>query len=128
MDRHGACNRFRFVTITILIVCLFQVHVSLINGRPSFNYSSEILRNFTLARYVRFKFQKIHKTEKDLILRKKLFYSIKNIIIGGQCLCHGHASKCVPNKITGVNFLFFPPTFSLHPPPRFHPTAFVARE
>lgn len=44
----------------------------------------------------------MYKTEKDLALRKKLFYSIRTIIIGGQCLCHGHASKCTMNKASGV--------------------------
>ncbi|KAK6623243.1 hypothetical protein RUM43_009095 [Polyplax serrata] len=79
-----------------------EVHVSLLNGRPGHTHSSDVLKNFTLARYVRFRLQKMYKTEKDLALRKKLFYSIRTIIIGGQCLCHGHASKCTMNKATGL--------------------------
>lgn len=82
---------------------VLQVHISLTNGRPGSNTSSDVLRNFTLARYVQFRFQKIHKTDKDNGLRKKLFYSVRTISIGGQCVCNGHASKCTSNSVSGVS-------------------------
>lgn len=34
---------------------------------------------------------------------RKLFYSIKDINIGGQCVCNGHASSCRHNVASGVS-------------------------
>ena len=34
------------------------------------------------------------------------FYSIKDISIGGQCICYGHAGNCRPIKNTDVSILF----------------------
>lgn len=86
--------------------------------------SAELL-NFTLARYVRLRLQKIRTLNEDLMnqlsgkalasannatglsssdrsVNRRLFYSIKDISIGGQCLCHGHASSCPYHHDIGV--------------------------
>lgn len=80
------------------------VIVSLESGRPGENTSSLELLDFTLARYVRLRFQGMHMTQpgnKWLVatdeLLKRSFYSLRHIIIGGRCVCNGHAAKC---KIT----------------------------
>ena len=88
------------------------------------------LLDFTTARYVRLRLQKMRSLNADLMsqfssssnnininnnstssgntvpvpasipnsndrsLFRRLFYSIKDISIGGQCVCHGHASSC----------------------------------
>lgn len=30
------------------------------------------------------------------------FYAIKDISVGGQCICYGHAKQCETDKLTGV--------------------------
>ncbi|XP_069690531.1 laminin subunit alpha-2 isoform X2 [Periplaneta americana] len=37
----------------------------------------------------------------DASVTRRLFYSIKDISIGGQCVCSGHASKCPQNGKSG---------------------------
>jgi len=110
-----------------------EVHTSLINGRPggvmqsASSHPSAQLLEFTLARYVRLRLQKMRTLNADLMsqlssaaaanqggggggattsanisssnsndrsLFRRLFYSFKDISIGGQCVCHGHASSC----------------------------------
>lgn len=39
----------------------------------------------------------------DASVTRRLFYSIKDISIGGQCVCSGHASKCTQNGKFGVS-------------------------
>ncbi len=88
--------------------------------------SAELL-DFTLARYVRLRLQKIRTLNADLMsqisgkvlnssvngtlalgtspdrsLFRRLFYSIRDISIGGQCLCHGHAATCPYDRDIGV--------------------------
>ncbi|XP_068083310.1 laminin subunit alpha-1 [Anabrus simplex] len=81
-----------------------EIHTSLVNGRPGANDSSAELLDFTLARYVRLRLQKIRTLNAEFMsvspglddasMRRRLFYSIKDISIGGQCVCFGHASNC----------------------------------
>ncbi|KDR22194.1 Laminin subunit alpha-1, partial [Zootermopsis nevadensis] len=84
-----------------------EIHTSLVVGRPGANESSTELLEFTLARYVRLRLQKIRTLNAEFMslspglddasVTRRLFYSIKDISIGGQCVCSGHASKCVQN-------------------------------
>jgi laminin, alpha 1/2 len=105
-----------------------------VNGRPGANESSELLREFTRARYVRLRLQRIRTLNADLMstssdpgpeygrgdtglppssndasVTQRYFYAIKDISIGGQCVCHGHAMDCPLDKDTGVklNFYYF---------------------
>ncbi|XP_058133366.1 laminin subunit alpha-1 isoform X2 [Dasypus novemcinctus] len=84
-----------------------EIHTSLINGRPSADDVSPTLLEFTSARYIRLRLQRIrtlnadlmtlsHREPKDLdpIVTRRYYYSIKDISIGGMCICYGHASSC----------------------------------
>ncbi|KAM4728827.1 laminin subunit alpha-3-like isoform 2-T2 [Anableps anableps] len=81
-----------------------EIVVSLINGRPgskNFTYSS-VLRDFTKATNIRLRFLRtstllghlISKAQRDPTVTRRYFYSIKDISIGGRCVCHGHAQVC----------------------------------
>jgi len=89
-----------------------QIHTSLVVGRPGANESSAELLEFTLARFVRLRLQKIRTLKAEFMsspgfddasVTRRLFYSIKDISIGGQCVCSGHASKCPQNGKFGVS-------------------------
>ncbi|XP_046413773.1 laminin subunit alpha-1-like [Neodiprion fabricii] len=70
------------------------IHTYLINGRPgALNHSSE-LEEFTQARFVRLRFQGLRPMGETIVDKRRGFYSIKEINIGGHCLCSGHASQC----------------------------------
>ncbi|GFO36641.1 laminin subunit alpha-2, partial [Plakobranchus ocellatus] len=84
-----------------------EIFVSLINERPGAFQPSKLLLDFTSARYIRLRFQKIRTLNADLMafssnnpddvdisVTRRYFYSIKDISIGGQCICYGHASYC----------------------------------
>ncbi|XP_024619438.1 laminin subunit alpha-1 [Neophocaena asiaeorientalis asiaeorientalis] len=84
-----------------------EIHTSLINGRPSSDDLSPKLLEFTSARYIRLRLQRIrtlnadlmtlsHRDPKDLdpIVTRRYYYSIKDISVGGMCICYGHASSC----------------------------------
>ncbi|XP_036620494.1 laminin subunit alpha-1 [Trichosurus vulpecula] len=84
-----------------------EIHTSLINGRPSADDLSPKLLEFTSARYIRLRLQRIrtlnadlmtlsHRDPKDLdpIVTRRYYYSIKDISVGGMCICYGHASSC----------------------------------
>uniref|UniRef100_A0A8C3AX25 Laminin subunit alpha-2 n=1 Tax=Cyclopterus lumpus TaxID=8103 RepID=A0A8C3AX25_CYCLU len=84
-----------------------EIHTSLINGRPSAADPSPTLLNFTSARYIRLVFQRIRTLNADLmtltlhdtkdmdpIVTRRYYYSIKDISIGGMCICYGHAKAC----------------------------------
>ncbi|XP_054888860.1 laminin subunit alpha-3-like isoform X2 [Poeciliopsis prolifica] len=81
-----------------------EIVVSLINGRPgskNFTYSP-VLRDFTKATNIRLRFLRtstllghlISKAQRDPTVTRRYFYSIKDISIGGRCVCHGHAQVC----------------------------------
>uniref|UniRef100_A0A8C5PW47 Laminin subunit alpha 2 n=1 Tax=Leptobrachium leishanense TaxID=445787 RepID=A0A8C5PW47_9ANUR len=90
-----------------------EIHTSLITGRPSAEDPSETLLNFTLARYIRLRLQRIRTLNADLMLlaendpgdldpivTRRYFYSIKDISVGGRCVCYGHARACPLNPLT----------------------------
>ncbi|XP_006029235.2 laminin subunit alpha-2 [Alligator sinensis] len=84
-----------------------EIHTSLINGRPSADDPSPVLLEFTSARFIRLRFQRIRTlnadlmmfaykdpTEIDPIVTRRYYYSIKDISVGGMCICSGHARAC----------------------------------
>ncbi|XP_067402829.1 laminin subunit alpha-2 isoform X2 [Emydura macquarii macquarii] len=84
-----------------------EIHTSLINGRPSADDPSQVLLEFTSARFIRLRFQRIrtlnadlmmfaHKdpSEIDHIVTRRYYYSVKDISVGGMCICYGHARAC----------------------------------
>ncbi|NWJ04763.1 LAMA2 protein, partial [Crypturellus undulatus] len=90
-----------------------EIHTSLINGRPSADDPSRMLLEFTSARFIRLRFQRIrtlnadlmmfaHKdpTEIDPIVTRRYYYSIKDISVGGMCICSGHAKACPLDPVT----------------------------
>ncbi|XP_068196189.1 laminin subunit alpha-3-like isoform X2 [Antennarius striatus] len=81
-----------------------EIVVSLVNGRPgarNFTYSS-VLQDFTKATNIRLRFLRtstllghlISKAQRDPTVTRRYYYSIKDISIGGRCVCYGHANMC----------------------------------
>uniref|UniRef100_A0A803YEN2 Laminin subunit alpha 3 n=1 Tax=Meleagris gallopavo TaxID=9103 RepID=A0A803YEN2_MELGA len=81
-----------------------EIVISLVNGRPgakNFTYSPS-LREFTKATNIRLHFLRtntllghlISKAQRDPTVTRRYYYSIKDISIGGRCVCHGHAEVC----------------------------------
>ncbi|KAM6465703.1 laminin subunit alpha-2 isoform 2-T2 [Liasis olivaceus] len=90
-----------------------EIHTSLINGRPSADDPSPTLLEFTSARYIRLRFQRIRTLNADLmmlahrdpseidpIVTRRYYYSVKDISVGGMCICYGHAKACPLNPAT----------------------------
>ncbi|XP_053570910.1 laminin subunit alpha-1 [Bombina bombina] len=90
-----------------------EIHTSLINGRPSADDPSPNLLDFTSARYIRLRLQRIrtlnadlmtlsHRDLKDIdpIVTRRYYYSIKDISVGGMCICYGHARSCPWDEVT----------------------------
>ncbi|XP_066470578.1 laminin subunit alpha-2 isoform X3 [Tiliqua scincoides] len=90
-----------------------EIHTSLINGRPSADDPSPTLLEFTSARYIRLRFQRIRTLNADLmmlahrdpneidpIVTRRYYYSVKDISVGGMCICYGHARACPLNPAT----------------------------
>ncbi|XP_059102677.1 laminin subunit alpha-3-like [Peromyscus eremicus] len=85
-----------------------EVVVSLINGRPGAkNFAfSDTLREFTKATNIRLRFLRtntllghlISKAERDPTVTRRYYYSIKDISIGGRCVCNGHADECTADN------------------------------
>ncbi|CAL8370062.1 unnamed protein product [Lota lota] len=81
-----------------------EVVVSLVNGRPgAMNFSySPVLRDFTKATNIRLRFLRTNtllghlmgKALRDPTVTRRYYYSIKDISIGGRCVCNGHAEAC----------------------------------
>ncbi|XP_056241478.1 laminin subunit alpha-5 isoform X1 [Seriola aureovittata] len=81
-----------------------EVVVSLVNGRPgAMNFSySPVLREFTKATNIRLRFLRTNtllghlmgKALRDPTVTRRYYYSIKDISIGGRCVCNGHAEAC----------------------------------
>ena len=83
-----------------------EVSISLVNERPGEQGPSRTLIEFTKARFIRLRFQGLQVLGQDAAVladdrhpqyptvARKYFYSVKDISIGGQCPCHGHASDC----------------------------------
>uniref|UniRef100_A0A8C9MD30 Laminin subunit alpha-3 n=1 Tax=Panthera tigris altaica TaxID=74533 RepID=A0A8C9MD30_PANTA len=85
-----------------------EIVVSLINGRPgakNFTFS-HTLREFTKATNIRLCFLRtntllghlISKAQRDPTVTRRYYYSIKDISIGGRCVCNGHAEECNANN------------------------------
>ncbi|XP_072763928.1 laminin subunit alpha-1 isoform X2 [Anoplolepis gracilipes] len=72
-----------------------EIHTYLVSGRPGAVNHSTTLQEFTQARYVRLRFQGLRRSGEAFADKRRAFYSIKEINIGGQCLCSGHASRCL---------------------------------
>ncbi|XP_009884960.1 PREDICTED: laminin subunit alpha-3 [Charadrius vociferus] len=81
-----------------------EIVVSLVNGRPgakNFTYSPG-LQEFTKATNIRLHFLRtntllghlISKAQRDPTVTRRYYYSIKDISVGGRCVCHGHAEVC----------------------------------
>ncbi|XP_046707006.1 laminin subunit alpha-3-like [Silurus meridionalis] len=81
-----------------------EIFVSLVNGRPgskNFTYSPA-LQEFTTATHIRLRFLRtntllghlISKAQRDPTVTRRYYYSIKDISVGGRCVCHGHAHAC----------------------------------
>ncbi|XP_054841846.1 laminin subunit alpha-3 [Eublepharis macularius] len=81
-----------------------EIVISLVNGRPGANNftHSSALREFTKATNIRLRFLRtntllghlISKAQRDPTVTRRYYYSIKDISVGGQCVCHGHADVC----------------------------------
>ncbi|CBY32737.1 unnamed protein product [Oikopleura dioica] len=82
-----------------------EVIVSLVNGRPSqdsFSTSNE-LQEFTRATKIRIRLLEVNTHyghfmsagDNDPKVFQRYFYAIKDVEIGGRCVCNGHADKCV---------------------------------
>lgn len=92
-------------SISFLILSPPQIHLSLMQDRPATkaNVTSTELLDFTLARYVRMRFQGMHTTAHSsnsiqwLVerteLNKRSFYSLRFIKIGARLDCGGHANE-----------------------------------
>ncbi|XP_028327892.1 laminin subunit alpha-3-like [Gouania willdenowi] len=85
-----------------------EIVVSLVNGRPgskNFTYSP-VLQDFTQATNIRLHFLRsntllghlISKAQRDPTVTRRYYYSIKDITVGGRCVCHGHAQVCVKGR------------------------------
>uniref|UniRef100_H3C8W5 Laminin, alpha 1 n=1 Tax=Tetraodon nigroviridis TaxID=99883 RepID=H3C8W5_TETNG len=90
-----------------------EIHTSLINGRPGADDLTSELLNFTSARYIRLRLQRIRTLNADLmtlstrdprdidpIVTRRYYYSIKDISVGGMCICYGHAQSCPLDLVT----------------------------
>ncbi|XP_036446627.1 laminin subunit alpha-5 isoform X2 [Colossoma macropomum] len=81
-----------------------EIVVSLVNGRPgAMNFSySPVLREFTKATNIRLRFLRTNtllghlmgKALRDPTVTRRYYYSIKDVSIGGRCVCNGHAEAC----------------------------------
>ncbi|KAF4087881.1 hypothetical protein AMELA_G00076420 [Ameiurus melas] len=90
-----------------------EIHTSLINGRPAADDLSPELLEFTSARFIRLRLQRIRTLNADLmtlsyrdpkdvdpIVTRRYYYSIKDISVGGMCICYGHAQSCPWDPVT----------------------------
>ncbi|XP_054719477.1 laminin subunit alpha-like [Uloborus diversus] len=81
-----------------------EIVVSLLNDRPNaenFSYSS-VLQEWTKATNIRLRFLRtktllghlMSVQRQDPTVTRRYFYSLKDINIGGRCVCNGHAETC----------------------------------
>jgi len=88
-----------------------QIHINLLKGHNSMNLSSTEILDFSAARHIRLRMQKIILPNDKMAMldnsfKRKLFYSIKDIFIGGRCICNGHAKKCKQTSENAVSFIY----------------------
>ncbi|XP_023289722.1 laminin subunit alpha, partial [Orussus abietinus] len=92
-----------------------EIPISILNNRPSAKhyFNSTLLQEWTRATNVRFRFLRTKNllghlmsvARQDPTVTRRYFYSIKDISIGGRCMCNGHANTCdiqdpnTPNKL-----------------------------
>lgn len=84
---------------------IHQIHVKLLEGRPGMKSKviPTTVLDFTLARYLRLRFQGMHTTQQSVNgiqwifdrdeLKKRSFYSLRYIKIGARLDCNGHAHQ-----------------------------------
>ncbi|XP_054478572.1 laminin subunit alpha-1 [Anoplopoma fimbria] len=90
-----------------------EIHTSLINSRPGADDLTSELLNFTSARFLRLRLQRIRTLNADLmtlsandpreidpIVTRRYYYSVKDISVGGMCICYGHAQSCPLDPVT----------------------------
>ncbi|XP_046976709.1 laminin subunit alpha [Vanessa cardui] len=83
-----------------------EIPISLLNYRPSANkyFNSSVLQEWTRATNVRLRLLRTKNllghlmsvARQDPTVTRRYFYSIKDISIGGRCMCNGHATTCDP--------------------------------
>ncbi|XP_070151389.1 laminin subunit alpha [Polyergus mexicanus] len=81
-----------------------EIPISILNNRPSAKhyFNSTLLQEWTRATNVRFRFLRTKNllghlmsvVRQDPTVTRRYFYSIKDISIGGRCMCNGHADIC----------------------------------
>uniref|UniRef100_A0A1B0CH53 Netrin axonal chemotropic factor n=1 Tax=Lutzomyia longipalpis TaxID=7200 RepID=A0A1B0CH53_LUTLO len=81
-----------------------EIPVTLLNNRPSANnyFNSTVLQEWTRATNVRIRLLRTKNllghlmsvARQDPTVTRRYFYSIKDISIGGRCMCNGHADTC----------------------------------
>ncbi|XP_018008782.1 laminin subunit alpha [Hyalella azteca] len=81
-----------------------EIVVSLLNERPSAKnfFNSTVLQEFTRATNVRLRLLRtktllghlMSVARQDPTVTRRYFYSVKDISIGGRCVCNGHAGVC----------------------------------
>ncbi|KAJ8738019.1 hypothetical protein PYW08_000614 [Mythimna loreyi] len=84
-----------------------EIPISLLNYRPSANtyFNSSVLQEWTRATNVRLRLLRTKNllghlmsvARQDPTVTRRYFYSIKDISIGGRCMCNGHADTCEPS-------------------------------
>lgn len=73
------------------------------NGRPGALNHSAALQEFSQARYVQLRLQGLRRGGEAFADKRRAFYSIKEINVGGRCLCSGHAARCRHSVHHGVS-------------------------
>nr|AAA28662.1 laminin A chain [Drosophila melanogaster] len=81
-----------------------EIPVMLLNERPSSTnyFNSTVLQEWTRATNVRIRLLRTKNllghlmsvARQDPTVTRRYFYSIKDISIGGRCMCNGHADTC----------------------------------
>ncbi|KAK6179097.1 hypothetical protein SNE40_011531 [Patella caerulea] len=93
-----------------------EIVISLVNERPNaknFSYADN-LQNWTKATNIRLQFIRTKTllghlmavAREDPSVTRRYYYSIKDISIGGRCVCNGHAETCdTPDKTDPTKLL-----------------------
>ena len=89
-----------------------EIFVPLTKGRPSENniQQSEVMMNWLTATNIRIRLMQtktmlghlMSVAQGDNTVTRRYYYAIKEISIGGRCVCNGHAYICPPIKDTLV--------------------------